>query len=140
MHLSFDKIFCSNTLYGHSDRTKVDISMFSHLYPESNTPFSSPHFFPIKHSQDILFKLLTLSTNSVTKKIIIVRTVYFYNSGLVITTKIFATESVLKVRREYPGIIRSGKIRAGIRCITFWVKMKLKRRNLYLRSLKTSMW
>ena len=34
----------SNTLYGHSDRMQVDFSMFSHLYPESYTPFSSPHF------------------------------------------------------------------------------------------------
>ena len=34
----------SNTLYGHSDRTLVDFSMFSHLYPESYTPFFSPHF------------------------------------------------------------------------------------------------
>ena len=34
----------SNTLYGHSDRMLVDFSMFSHLYPESYTPFSGPHF------------------------------------------------------------------------------------------------
>ena len=40
--------------------------MFSHLYPESYTPFSSPHFPPIKRYQDSIFKLLTLSTNSVT--------------------------------------------------------------------------
>ena len=35
---------CSNTLYGHSDRMLVNFSMFSNLYPESYTPFSSPHF------------------------------------------------------------------------------------------------
>ena len=35
---------CSNTLYVHSDRMQVDFSMFSYLYPESYTPFSSPHF------------------------------------------------------------------------------------------------
>ena len=47
--------------------------------------------------QDILFKHLTLSTNSVTKKLIVVRTVYFYNSGSIFATKKFVTESVLKV-------------------------------------------
>ena len=35
---------CSNTLHGYSDRMYVDFSMFSHLYPESYTPFSSLHF------------------------------------------------------------------------------------------------
>ena len=41
------------------------------------------------------FKLLTLSTNSVIKKIIVVRTVYFYNSVSIVGTKKFVTESVL---------------------------------------------
>ena len=85
---------CSNTLYVYSDRMSVDFYMFSHLYPESYTLFSSPHL----RYQDIHFKLLTLSTNSVTKKIIVVRTVYFYNSGSIFATKIFVTESVLKAR------------------------------------------
>ena len=35
---------CSNTLYGHSDRIKFNFSMFSHLYPESYTPYSSTYF------------------------------------------------------------------------------------------------
>ena len=54
--------------------------------------------FPIKRYQDILFKPLTLSTDSVTKKIIVVCTVYSYNSGSFFATKNFVTESVLKVR------------------------------------------
>ena len=68
----------------------------SHLYPESYTPFFSPHFSQSNatRSEDILFKLLTLSTNSVT----VVRTVYFNNSGYIFVTKTFVTESVLKVR------------------------------------------
>ena len=65
-----------------------------------------PTFFPITCYQDILFKLLTFSTNSVTKKTIVVRTVYFYNSGSILATKIFVTESVLKVR-SYEDILAS---------------------------------
>ena len=52
----------------------------------------------IKRYQDILFKLFTLSSDSVTKKITVVRTVYFYNPGLIFATKNFVTESVLKVK------------------------------------------
>ena len=46
----------------------------------------------------ILFKLLTLNTDSVTKNLTVVRTIYFYNSGSIFTTKNFVKESVLKVR------------------------------------------
>ena len=35
---------CSNTLHRYSDLMIVDYSMFSHLYPESYTLFSNPHF------------------------------------------------------------------------------------------------
>ena len=41
-----------------------------------------PTFFPIKCYQDILFMILTFRTNSVRKKIIFVRTVYFFNLRL----------------------------------------------------------
>ena len=87
-----------------------------------------PTFSPIKRYQDILFKLLTLNTDFVTKKITGVRTVYFYNSGSIFATKIFVTESVLKVRSFMSRPIswhRSiGKMWAAKCCITFWVKMK----------------
>ena len=36
--------------------------------------------------------------NSVTKKIIVVRTVYFYDSGSIFATKKIVTDSILKVR------------------------------------------
>ena len=74
--------------------------MFSHLYPESYAPFSSPHF-----SDQTLpgypLELLTLSKDSVTKKITVVRTFYFYNSGSIFATKKFVTESVLKSKRSF---------------------------------------
>ena len=56
--------------------------MFSHPYPERYTPFSRQHFSRSKRYQDIIFWLLTLNTNSVTKKIIVVRTAYFYIQAL----------------------------------------------------------
>ena len=71
--------------------------MFSHLYPESYTPFSSPHFPPIKHYQDILFKLLTLSTDSVT--------VYFYNSDPIFATKNFVTRVCTQSKKLYEDIL-----------------------------------
>ena len=89
---------CSNTLFGYSDRMYLDFSMFSHLYPESFSPFSSHYFFPIKRYHDNFFKLLSLSINSVTKKTIVVIKVYFYNTGSIFSTKKLVTESVLKVR------------------------------------------
>ena len=80
--------------------------MFSHLYPESYTPFSNPHFSRSKNYQDILFKLLTLSTNSVTKKIIVVRTANFCNSGAIFAAKKIVTESV-QSKKLYEDILAS---------------------------------
>ena len=37
-------------------------------------------------------------------------------------------------------MVRSGKMWAEKGCITFWVKIKKKQRNLYLLLLKTSLW
>ena len=84
-------------------------------------------FFPIKRYQDILFKLLILSTDSVTKKITVVHAIYFYNSGSIFATKNFVTESVLKVRSFMRDILASldrEKMGAGRWCITFWVTIK----------------
>ena len=39
--------------------------MFFHRYPESYTPFSSPHFSRSKDARISLIKLLNLSTDSV---------------------------------------------------------------------------
>ena len=61
-------IFCLDTLHEYSDTLNVK------LY----TIFQ-PTFSPIKCYQDILFKLLTLRTDSVTKKITVICAVYFYN-------------------------------------------------------------
>ena len=41
--------------------------MFFHRYPESYTPFPSPHFPPSNDARISLKKLLTSSTDSVTK-------------------------------------------------------------------------
>ena len=54
-----------------------------------------------------LYKRLTLSTNSVTKKMIVVRTGYFYNSGKISATKKNVTESLLKVRSFNEDILAS---------------------------------
>ena len=70
--------------------------MFSHLYPESYTPFSIP-YFPRSNAVRIS-SLSFLSTDFVTKKITVVCAVYFYNSGFIFATKNFVTVSVLKVR------------------------------------------
>ena len=40
--------------------------MSFHRYPESSTPFSSPHFSRSNDAKISLIKLLTLSTDSVT--------------------------------------------------------------------------
>ena len=93
----------------------LNVSRF--LYDFSSIPrklytIFQPTFFPIKGYQDILFKLLTLSTNSVTKKITVIRIVYFYNSGSIFATKYFVTvctQSKKLYVNTYPGITRSGK-------------------------------
>ena len=68
-------------------------------------------FFVIKRYQDILFKLIILSTDSVAKKITGIRAVYHYNSGSIFVTK--KCERVCfqskKLYEGYPGIVRSGK-------------------------------
>ena len=110
--------------------------LFSYLYPESYTPFSSPHFW-----DQTLLKHLTLSTKSVTKKIIVVRIV-FYNSDSIFATKNFVTESVLKVRSFmriswhcYIGVIVDWKM-----VYNFLHKDEKTQRYLYLLLLKTSLW
>ena len=82
---------CSNTLHGYPDRMQVDFSMFSHLYLESYTPFSSPRFFRSNDARDNLVKLLTLRTDSATKKISVVRAVYLHHSGSIFAAKSFVT-------------------------------------------------
>ena len=72
------------------------LCVFSSIPRKLYTIFQ-PTFSRSKRYQDILFMLLTLSTNSITKKIIGVRTAYFYYSGLIFAAKI-VTGSVLKVR------------------------------------------
>ena len=113
--------------------------MFSRLYPESYTPFSSPHFSAIKRYQDSIFKLLTLSTNSVTN---VVRTAYFQIQARSSPLKILwqSLYSKQEALWGYPGIVRSGKMGAGKWCVTFCVKIKKTRRNIYLLLLKTSVW
>ena len=116
--------------------------MFTHLYPESYTPFFSPHFSQPKLYQDTLFKLLTLSTNSVTKKIIVVRTAYFYCSGPIFAAKYFVTESVLKVKSfmRISWHLKIGKNVGWKRVYNFLGKDEKTRRNLYLLLLKTLLW
>ena len=91
-----------------------NVSIFLYIFssiPRKLYTIFQPTFFFIKRYQDILFKLLTISTNSVTKKIIVVCTVYFYNSGSIFATKSFVTVCMQsKALCGYPGIIRSGKM------------------------------
>ena len=99
--------------------------MISHLYPESYTPFSSPHF-----SRSNATRISTLSTNSVTKKIILVRTVYFYNSGSIFATKNFCDIVCTQSKKLYEDILASldrEKMWAGKWFITFWVEIKIHR-------------
>ena len=79
----------------------LNVSRFLYVFssiPRKLYTIFQPTLFPNIRYQDILCKLLTLSTNSVTNKMIVVRTVYLYNSGSISATKNFVTESVLKVR------------------------------------------
>ena len=76
------------------------LNVFSSISRKLYTIFQ-PTFFPIKRYQDILFKLLTLSKDSVTKKITVVRAVYFYNSYSIFATKNFVTKSVLSIGQKY---------------------------------------
>ena len=116
--------------------------MFSHLYPKGYTPFSSPHFPRSNATRMDVFKLLTLSTNSVTKKIVVVRTVYCYNSCSIFATKKIVTESVLKVRSfmRISWYRYIGKNVGWKMVYTFLGKDEKTQRNLYLLSLKTSLW
>ena len=82
------------------------------------------HKMFVRIANSILFKLLTLSTNSVTKKIIAVRTAYFYNWGPIFAAKKL-WQSLSQSEKLYEDIlVRSGKMWAEKGCITFWVKMK----------------
>ena len=112
--------------------------MFSHLYPESCVHHFPANIFPIKRFQDILFKFLLLSTNSVTKKIIALRTVYFYNSGSIVATKKICTLS----GKLYRDILASlNRENCGLKMVYIFLGKDDKTwRNLYLFSLKTSLW
>ena len=99
-HVVFAWIHCTDIRI-HCTDIQIEfkqISLCLLIYTQKVIHHFPAHIFPIKHYQDIVFKLLTLSTNSVTKKIIVVRTAYFYNSGLIFAAKRIVTESVLKVR------------------------------------------
>ena len=112
--------------------------VFSSITRKSYTIFQ-PTFSPIKRYQDSIFKLLTLSTNSVTN---VVRTAYFQIQARSSPLKNLwqSLYSKYEALWGYPGSIRSGKMGAGKWCITFCVKMKKTRRNIYLLLLKTSVW
>ena len=84
-----------------------------------------------------LFKRLTLSNNSVTKKKIVVRTAYFYNSGKIFAAKKKCDRVCTQSKKLYE-ILASGKLWAGKWCITLGKDEKT-RRNLYLLLLKTSL-
>ena len=79
-----------------------------------------PTFSPIKRYQDSIFKLLTLSTNSVTN---VVRTAYFQIQARSSPLKDLwqSLYSKYEALWGYPCIVRSGKIGAGKWCIAFCV-------------------
>ena len=80
--------------------------------------------------------------NTQTKKITVIRAVYFYNSGSIFATKNFVTESVV-LSRSFMWDILALLDRENVGwkwCITFWVKMKKHGEISNLLSLKTSLW
>ena len=100
-HVVFVWIHCTPDVRIHCTDILIDVSRFLYVFssvPRKLYTIFQPTFFPTKRYQDILLKLLTLSTDSDTKKITVVRAVYFYNSGSIFATKKYVTESVLKVR------------------------------------------
>ena len=68
--------------------------MFFSSIPRKLYTIFQPTFFPIKCYQDSLFKLLTLSTNSVTKKKLIVRHLKFCDSVCTQSKKLY--EAILE--------------------------------------------
>ena len=99
-----------------------------------------PILFPTKRY--FLFKLLALSTDSVTKKMTVVHAVNFYNSGSIFATKKLVTESVLKVRSFMRDILASfDRENVGWKMVSNFLGNDEKTWiNLYLLSLKTSVW
>ena len=115
--------------------------MLSYLYPENYTPFFSP-FFLIKRYKEIIFKLLTLNTNYVIKKISVVRTAYFYPSGPIFEVKKIVTESVTQSKKFFEDILASlDQENVGWKMVyNFLGKDEKTQRNSYLLLLKTSVW
>ena len=97
--------------------------MVSHLYPESYPPFSSPNFSQSNATGISLIKLLTLSTDSVTKNNYCLCSLFQAQSSPLKFCDRVCTQSK-KLYEAYPGIVTSGKMWAGKWCITFWVTMK----------------
>ena len=82
------------------------------LYVSSSIPkklytIFQPTVSPIKRYQDSIFKLFTLSTNSVTKKMIVVRTAYFYNSGLIFVAKKNCDRDCTQSKKLHENILAS---------------------------------
>ena len=63
------------------------ISLSFLIYTQKVIHHFPAHIFSIKRYQYSILKLLTLSINSVTRKVIVVPTAYFYNSGPIFTAK-----------------------------------------------------
>ena len=102
--------------------------MFSHLYQKKLYTIFQPTFSRSKRYQDILFKLHILSTYYVTKKIIVVRTTYFYISCPIFAAK-KCDRDCTQSKKLYGDILASldrEKLWAGKKYITFLVKMKQK--------------
>ena len=93
IHCADVRIHCTDILI---ECKQISLSLL--IYTQKVIHHFPAHIFPIKRLPVCYLKLLTLSTNSVTKLIIVVRTAYFYKSGPIFAAKKFVTESVLKLR------------------------------------------
>ena len=75
-HVVFAWIHCTDVRI-HCTDILMNVGRFLYVFssiPRKSYTIFQPTFSPIKHYQDSIFKLLTLSTNSVTN---VVRTAYF---------------------------------------------------------------
>ena len=71
------------------------------LFVFSSIPRKLYTIFQPTFYQDIFFKLLNLSTNCVTKKIFVVRTAYFYNSGCTLSKTLYEVILASLDREKY---------------------------------------
>ena len=108
--------------------------MFSHLYPESYTPFSSPHFSLSNATRiaSLSFLLLVLTQS----QMLSVQLISKFRPDL--HRLKFCDRVCTQSKKLYED--RSGKMGAGKWCITFCVNMKKNTQKYLLTFAQTSVW